>query len=245
MRTKFLALTVILLLASLALSACAATPAAYAQGSDTQPPLRTISVSGSGQAVLTPDIAYITIGVRTENANASEAVAANSTATDKVIQALKAQGIDAKDIRTTNFSIYPQQQYDNNGKLVSTTFVVENQVYVTIRDLDKIGQILDAAVKAGANTIYGITFDVQDKSAALAEARKDAVDNANAAAEELAAAAGVKIVEVQSITSSSSSPSPLPMFARVATAAEAAPSVPISTGQLTFTVDVQMVYTIE
>jgi hypothetical protein len=233
------------LLGSLALSACAATPVAHAQSTDSTPPLRTVSVSGSGQAVLTPDIAYITIGVRTENANASEAVAANSTATDKVIQALKAQGIDPKDIRTTNFSIYPQQQYDNNGKLVSTTFVVENQVYVTIRDLDKIGQILDAAVKAGANTIYGITFDVQDKSAALAEARKEAVDNAHAAAEELAAAAGVKIVEVQSITSSSSSPSPLPMFARVATAAEAAPSVPISTGQLTFTVDVQMVYTIE
>ena len=96
MRNKFLALTVILLLASLALSACAATPVAHAQSTDSTPPLRTVSVSGSGQAVLTPDIAYITIGVRTENANASEAVAANSTATDKVIQALKARivGLD-------------------------------------------------------------------------------------------------------------------------------------------------------
>ncbi len=205
---------------------------------------RTLSVSGSGQAYLTPDIAYINIGVHTEGAEASEVVAKNTGLSQKIADALKAMGVNEKDIQTMNFSIYPQPKYDLDGKPTGEiTYVVENTVYVTVRNLDKIGDLLDAAVTAGANQIYGIQFDVADKTAALSEARKAAVKNAEEIAGELASAAGVTLGDVQTISMVSGS-APAPVFdGRGAMFAEAAP-VPVSPGQMILTVDVSLVYQI-
>lgn len=124
------------------------------------------------------------------------------------------------------------------------TYVVENTVYVTVRNLENIGKLLDAAVSAGANQIYGIQFDVADKSAALSEARKGAVANAQAVAQELAEAAGVTLGEIQTINIVSGG-SPIPVFDNRGgmLAAEAA-SVPVSAGQMVLTVDVSLVYAI-
>ncbi len=237
MRTKLLALSFVLILA-LVISGCSvkAVPPAT-------PP--SINVNGSAQVTLAPDIAYISIGVHTENANATEAVSGNNSQAQAVVDAIKAVGIDVKDIRTSNFSITPQQQFDDKGKLTGITYVVDNTVYVTLRDLTKVGDVLTAAVSAGANTIYGITFDVQDKTTALASARQTAVANARTQAEELAQAAGVKLGAVQSINYYNS----YPMMADgkgggAAMSAVAAPSVPVTPGQLTFTVDVNIVYAI-
>src|SRR5512140_3020561 len=106
------------------------------------PPQRSLNVSGTGLVYLTPDIAYINIGVHNEMATASEAVAANNTQTQKVVEALKKAGVAAKDIRTSSFSIWPNTQYDpqTNAKL-ATTYMVDNTVYVTVHKLDTLGDL--------------------------------------------------------------------------------------------------------
>ncbi len=88
----------------------------------------------------------------------------NTANSQKVADALKTFKIDPKDIQTTNFSIAPQQQYDNNGKLTGAiNYMVDNTVYVTLRDITKMGDVLAAAVKAGANSINSIQFDAADR----------------------------------------------------------------------------------
>jgi hypothetical protein len=206
---------------------------------------RTVTVTGSGKVYLTPDIAYITIGVHTEGENASEAVASNNQQAQQVIDALIAQGIAEKDIQTTNFSIYPQQEYDTEGKPTGKIkYIVDNSVFVTVRDIEKVGEVLDAAVKAGANSISGIQFDVADKTAALSEARAAAVKDAGVKAEELASAAGVTLGDVQTISEyTSGGPQPMYDIRAAAPMAEAA-SVPVQAGQMLLTVEVNMVYEI-
>ena len=140
---------------------------------------RLLSVTGSGTVMLTPDVAYLNIGVHTEMPTASEAVSANNAQTQKVIDALQKSGVDAKDIRTTNFSIYPNVQYDpQTNQKVGTTYVVDNSVYVTSHDISKLGDLLDATVSAGANSVNSIQFDVEDKTAATKQARDAAVKDA-------------------------------------------------------------------
>ncbi len=206
-------LIAIALLAAL-VSGCAG--AAYAQSptpSGEEKVNRTITVNGSGQVYLTPDIAYVTIGVHTEGEDAAKTVNENSQQAQRVIAAIKGLGIDEKDIRTTNFSIFPQQEYDQNGKPTGKIrYIVDNSVFVTVRKIDQVGAVLDAAVRAGANSISGIQFDVANKTAALSEARRAAVAEARAKAEELARAAGVTLGEVQTISEYSSS-GPVPQYA--------------------------------
>ena len=127
--------------------------------------VRTLSVSGNGQAYLAPDIAYIYVGVHTEKLTAAEAVAENTTQTQTVIQAIQDFGIDAKDIRTTNFSIWPMDKFDpqTGTPTGEKTYAVDNTVYVTVRDLDKLGDLLDTVVQAGANTVNSVQFDVAEQ----------------------------------------------------------------------------------
>jgi uncharacterized protein YggE len=240
MRTKIVFITFVLIVATL-LSGCvgpATTPAA-------QP--HTLNVNGSAQVMLTPDIAYISIGVHTEAKDATEAVASNNSKSQAVVDALQGQGVDVKDIRTTNFSIYPMDQYNpTTGEKTGTVFAVDNTVYVTLRDLSKVGAILDAAIAAGANSVYGISFDVENKDAALAEARAKAVENARAQAEQLAQAAGVTLGAIQSISYYNSSPVPMYYDNKgIGGGDRANASVPISAGQLTITVDVSVSYEIK
>lgn len=235
MRTKITVLSFVLLLA-VALSACA--PAAGGQT-----PVRSVNVTGQAIVYASPDIAYITIGVRTENVDAQEAVAANTAQANRLMDALKSMGIDEKDLRTSNFNIYPQDEYDMEGKRTGTRFVVENSVYVTLRDLDKIGEALSGAVEAGANNIYGISFDVEDKGTLIEAARNEAISNARKQAESIASAAGVRLGEIQSINFYNSVPSPVFYDNKVAMAESVGGgAVPISSGQLQFTVDVNIVY---
>lgn len=219
------------------------TPSAASQTSD--PPLRTLSVSGSGKVYLTPDVAYVTIGVHTEGYDAKKAVSENNSSTQEVIGALKSLGIDSKDMQTTNFSIYPQQEYDSEGKPTGEIkYVVDNSVYVTVRDLEMIGDVLNQAVQSGANSISGIQFDVADRTAAQSEARKAAVDNAEVKAQELAEASGVQLGPVQSISEYTSS-GPLPKYDMRAAAPMAESAVPIEAGQMVLTIEVSIVYQIQ
>jgi len=253
MRKKIVLLFSLYLISAL-LSGCAG--AALAQGTEPtaqaplacppcQPPSRTLTVNGSGKVYLTPDIAYVSIGVHTEGAAAAAAVAENNSSSQKVIDTLKGLGVADKDIQTTNFSISPQPQYDQNGKPTGEIrYIVENTVLVTARNLGLIGKLLDAVVKAGANTISGIQFDVADKSAALVEARKAAVTDARDKAEQLARAAGVTLGAVQTISEFTNYPSPAPVYAMKAMEV-AAPSVPVQAGQMAITLEVNVVYAIQ
>lgn len=245
MRTRITFIASLLLIAVL-LSACGTAALAQTpQAEDSSAPLRTLSVTGSGKTYLTPDIAYISIGVHTENKDAAEAIASNTAQSQKVAQALKNFGIDAKDIQTNNFSVYPRQDYDPTGKPTDLVFVVDNTVFVTVREIDQVGDVIDAAVQAGANTISGIQFDVEDKSAAMSQAREAAVADAQSQAEDLAKAAGVTLGPVQTINSSNSYPIPYMDRAGGVAMEAAAASVPISPGQMTITVDVNVTYQIQ
>lgn len=243
MKFKTLFVSVILLVA-VALSACG--PATIV--ANPAPPQRTMNVNGVGMVMLKPDIAYINIGVHSDMPTASEAVTANNDQTQQVVDALKKFGVDAKDIRTTNFSIYPNTQYDQQtGKQTSTTYVVDNTVYVTVHKLDTLGDLLDATVKAGANSINSIQFDVQDKSAAIKQARDEAVKDARAQAQELATASGVSLGDLQNVSFYDSVPSPITdAYGKGGGGGNAvAAPVPVSAGQLTITVTVNMVYEIK
>jgi hypothetical protein len=238
-RNKTILISILLALVVLS-SACASVPAPAIQ-----PMLRTLSVTGSAQAALTPDIAYINIGVHSENVDPKEAVASNNVSSKAVADALKALGVDSKDILTTNFSIYPQDEWGPDGQKIGTKFMVDNTVYVTLRDLTKIGDLLGAAVKAGANSINGIQFDVADKTPYLAEARKAAVENANLQAQDLSKAAGVELGPVQSLNYYNTYASQVPMDMKGVGGGGAAAAVPVSPGQLSITVDVSVVYEIK
>ncbi|HLO27974.1 MAG TPA: SIMPL domain-containing protein [Anaerolineales bacterium] len=237
MKTKSLILFTVVALALL-MSACGPTANA---------PVRTLSVSGNGQAYLAPDIAYIYVGVHTEKLTAAEAVAENTTQTQTVIDALKKFGIDEKDIRTTNFSIYPQDKFDpqTGTPTGQKTYVVDNTVYVTVRKLDQLGDLLDTVVTAGANTVNSVQFDVANKAEALKQARADAVKDAEAQAKELAGAAGLSLGAIQSIGFLDNQPYPVFDGKGGGGAVAANAAVPIQPGQLTFTVTVNITYVIK
>jgi uncharacterized protein len=238
MRTK-LVIPTILLIAGTVLSACSGS----FQFGQAQP--GTINVTGNSEVILAPDIAYVSIGVHTEAKTAKDAVATNNTQSQAVIDAIQGQGVDPKDIQTTNFSVYQQEKFAPTGESLGTFFMTDNTVYVTVRDITKIGDILDASVNAGANSIYGITFDVKDKESAMASGRDQAMVDAQTQAEQLAAAAGVKLGDVQSISYYSNYPSPIYYDNKVAGVGGAAQSVPISPGQMTLTVSVSVAYLIK
>jgi uncharacterized protein YggE len=238
MKTKSLIVFSVLLLALL-LGACA--PGAV--GPSGQPVVRTLTVSGEGQAYLAPDIASIYLGVHTENETAADAVAENTAQTQKVIKAITDFGIDPKDVRTTNFSIWPMDRFDPSTGAPSgeKTYAVDNTVYVTVRDLETLGDLLDTVVQAGANTVNSIQFDVAEKDEGLQQARADALEDAKAQAQALADSAGLSLGEIQSISFVDNQ---FPIFADKGggggAVSEAA--VPIQPGQLTFTVTVNVTY---
>ena len=210
--------------------------------------VRTLSVSGNGQAFLAPDIAYIYIGVHTEQPTAAEAVAENNSQTQALISAIQDFGIDPKDIRTSNFSIWPMDRYDpaTGAPTGEKTYAADNTVYVTVRDLETLGDLLDTAVQAGANTVNSVQFDVENKDEALKEARVNAMNNAKAQAQELADAAGLALGEIQSISFVDNQ---YPIFdgkgGGGGFASEAAAAVPIQPGQLSFTVTVNVTYALK
>jgi uncharacterized protein YggE len=231
-RLRFLSITLLLVLV---LSACSLLP-------QPAPPL--LTVTGTGTISLTPDIAYIYIGVHTEQDDINLAVDQNNTQARALVNAIKDQGVASDDIQTSNFSVYSSQKLDPiKGEYNGYTYSVDNTVYVTLRDLSTLGALLNAVVEAGANNINSITFDVADKSAALVQARQKAMENASSLASELAQSAGLQLGGIQSITYTDYYPSPYyGMGGGGATAPNA--SVPIQPGQQQVTVSVTVAYAV-
>ena len=224
------------------MSACG-TPVA---GSSDTPQTHTISVTGNGIAYGTPDIAIASVGVQTRNENPGAAVSDNTSKMNAIIAALKELGIEDKDIQTTNFSVYAQQNYDPSGQATNITYVADNTVNVTVRDLNKVGDTLGKAVAAGANNIYGVSFSVSDRSKLEAEARDKAMADAKARAEQLAKAAGVTLGEPMSIGEYTSGPAPYAADVRsLGVGGGGGAPVPVSTGQIQVSLQVSVTYVIK
>ncbi|NTV37962.1 MAG: SIMPL domain-containing protein [Anaerolineales bacterium] len=208
---------------------------------------RTITVTGNGKVVLAPDIATINVGVHTEDPDVAAALAQNTAKAREVVDTLGRLGVKPEDIQTVNFSIYPIDKYGPDGLMIGKYYSVDNTIYITVRDLARMGETLSAVVEGGANNIYGITFDVADRTKALSDARKAAVLDARAQADELAKLAGVTIARIQNLSISSYA-QPVPMYANGFGGGgymEAAAPVPVSGGQLVISIDAYVTYEIK
>ncbi len=209
-------------------------------------PARAITVVGQGKASVKPDIARISIGVETSGESVADAVAENETAMAAVLAALEAAGIEAKDIQTTNYSVHLERSPElmpraETEEAAAMQYRVTNMVNVIIRDLDAAADVLDAVIDAGANNIWGMSFSVEDPSAAQAEARAAAIADAKARAEALAELSGVELGPVMSVSEVLGG-GPVPMAAMMESAARGGA---ISPGELDVNYQVQVSYFIE
>ena len=238
--TKKTAFLSVLLMIGLFLSACG-TPSTITVSAPAQIPQ--ISASGSGLVHIVPDIAYVYIGVRSEGKTVADALKKNNQSAQDIKDALVAKNVAEKDIQTSSFNVYPQQ-YNAAGQPVPTFYVVENTVYVTIRNLDGIGTILDLVANTGANSINGVYFDLSNKASAQEQARQMAIEEAKKQAEQIASLTGVKLGKLISINVYSSG-APYAMEGKGGGGtAMAGSSVPVSTGQMTITADANLAYEI-
>jgi uncharacterized protein YggE len=244
-KTPFITVLLVAALGVLALSGCA-SPAVAQPTSETP---HTISVTGNGVAYGTPDLATVQIGVQSRSPDAGQAVDENTGRMNALVAALKGLGLEEKDIQTTNFSVYPQQDYDPQtgqptGKV---TYIVDNTVSLTVRDLNQVGEVLGQATGAGANNIYGISFGVSDPAKLEADARAKAMADAKARAEQLAQAAGVTLDTPMTISEYLSG-GPIPYAVDNVALADgrgSAAPVPVSAGQLQVNMQVNVTYIIK
>jgi len=201
-----------------------------------------ITAVGAGSASASPDVATAQIGVETQSASPEEATLQNEERIKAVVDALKAAGIDAKDIQTAYYNLWAEQRYDpEKGQPTGETiYHVGNGLSVKIRDLSKVGAILSGAVEAGANNISGVTFSIEDTSALEAEAREKAVADAKARAESLARLSGVELGEVVLVSEVIGGPVPV-----VAARALGGGGASIEPGQLEVSMQVQMSFAIK
>jgi uncharacterized protein len=189
----FAALTVAAALVLPALPACAADEA--------KPMNPTISITSSGSITAKPDQVEITVGVNNTAKTAKAALAANTASMLPVVTALKASGIEPRDIQTSNFNLQPAYEYYQDGRQPKLTgYTVSNTVDIRLRKIEKLGEILDKVVSEGSNQINGIQFIVSKADELRDEARKVAVANATRIAKIYAEAAGVHLGNVLTIS---------------------------------------------
>jgi uncharacterized protein len=210
-------------------------PTAGAPTTDGEPALHTITVTGSGSVTRVPDVARVNVGVSVTKATVKGARDAAGKSMQAIIAAIKAMGIDEKDIKTTSIDLSPQ--YSNTGTKI-TGYRMSEQLQITVRDLDKAGDVVDTATSKGATEVNGLWFEVGDPASAMDEARAAAIAQARTSAQKMASAAGVSIGAVVSISESSLS-SPGPYYYGEA-ARDAAALTPVERG----TQDVQATVTV-
>src|ERR1035437_5745290 len=191
-----------------------------------------IVVTGQGQITATPDIAYLSLGVNSQEATVAQAQNDANTAMTAVMLVLKNKGIADADITTTGININPVYNYSNNTNTI-TGYQVSNTVTVTVRNIGNVSSIIDASVAAGGNFIRvnSISFGVSDPSPYMKQARAKAMANALDTAGQLATLGGVKLGPPVYITESSGYYPPSPVYYSASVAAAAAPSTPVNPGQ--------------
>jgi len=227
------------LIQALTLSAAMAIAlTAPASAQEARPPM--IVVTGTGTVEAAPDMATLSIGVTTQGESAAAALAANSAAVEAVMARLSAAGIEARDMQTSNLSLYPNWHSSDSLAPSITSYVASNQLTIRVRQLDGLGAVLDAAVTDGANTLNGLTFGLADPEPVLDEARKEAVAAARARAELLATAAGVTLGRIVSISEGIDRSDPSPMYRAEVSAAP----VPVAAGELGLSANVTIQFEI-
>jgi len=231
----------------LVLAGCAVNPAGTQQidvhmvGDDVT--YNTVSVSATGMIEVMPDIAYVTAGVVTQDADTAQAQSDNSTAMNTLFDALESAGLTEDDIETIGYSVYPMYDYNEDGTRHIYAYTVTNTVRIAVRDLTRVGEIIDIAGQSGANTNYSIQFGLEDEDAYYNDALTKAMEEARAKADTLAAAGEFTIVGV--LTVSEGSYSYYSMYETAALAeADYANETPISTGELEVSATVTVVYEI-
>lgn len=207
----------------------------------------TLTVSGEGTASAAPDMATLSSGVVSEAKTAREALDANSSAVAAVIEAIKAAGIEPRDISTSGFSVQPSYappKKDSGDAPRIVGYQVSNGVTVRVRDLSKLGDLLDQLVTKGANQIGGIAFDIAEPGKLEDAARVAAVKDARHQAEIIAEASGVRLVRVVSVSADGGARPMVRQFA-AAPAMMKADSVPVEAGETLLRAGVTITYEIE
>ena len=215
-------------------------PAVGAPTTDGQPALHTITVTGTAAVTRIPDVARVSVGVGVTKTTVKAARESAGKSMTAIIAAIKALGIDEKDIKTSSIDLSPQ--YNNTGtKIVG--YRMSEQLQITVRDLDKAGDVVDTATAKGATEVNGMSFDVDDPTSAMDEARAAAIAQARTSAQKMAAAANVSVGAVVSISESSvSSPGP---YYYGAAARDAAALTPIERGSQDVQATVTVVFEID
>ncbi len=207
----------------------------------------TITVSGSGDAHATPDMAIITLSVTKQEASARASLDANNAAMGKVLEALKADGIAARDLQTSGFSIQPVYVYPQSTDGTArppelSGYQTTNALTIRLRDLARAGAVIDKSVTLGINQGGDIRFTNEDIKPVLKAARENAVKDAMEKAKDLTAAAGVNLGRIIEINESTApAPVPLPMMA-MAKDSEAGRSVPMAPGENTYSASVTITF---
>jgi uncharacterized protein len=216
----------------------------FAADSSDKPTKRTLNVSGQGTVKVAPDIAYITLGVITEDTDAKAAQQENATTMDKLVSEVKASGIKSEDIKTVNYSIYPKYDYNKDtGASKIIGYTVTNSVQVTVRDMKKVGSVIDLAANTGANITNNISFALSDYDKYYNEALKKAVATTKKKADTIAAAVGISIKLPVSITESGAPAPTVYGVANYAMKADmAGASTPVESGTIEVQANVSMTY---
>jgi hypothetical protein len=203
-----------------------------------------ISVSGEGKVSGAPDIAVLTLGVSVLAPSVKDARDQAASAMNGVVDSIKGNGVDGKDIQSTQFSIQPEYDYRGDTQELRG-YRVTNIVTAKLRNIDNASKIIDDAVAAGGDLtqVQGIDFTIDDPDKLQDEARGEAMKDAQTKAERLADLAGVKLGKPISI-SESGAPSPMPLSRNAAELGGEA-STPIEPGEMEVTLDVQVLYAIE
>lgn len=216
---------------------------------NTNPQNTGIWVSADGEVMADPDLATLQLGIEAHAKTVEQAQADAAASMDAVMSALKAAGIDEKDIQTSYYSIYPNQRWDpDTEEYIVTGYRVSNMVTVKMRDLQKVGDTIDSVATAGGDLtrIQGISFSVEDPTTYQVEARKEAFDRAKAKAEQMAQLSGVTLGEVTYMTESFGYISPIRVsMDAYAEKSMGSASTPISPGEQEITANIQLAFEIK
>ena len=233
----------LLALATLASAACS-RPAAVAGGAEAT----MLAVSAYAEVRRAPDIATLSTGVTSLAPDANAAIRRNAAEMARVVAALRAAGIDAKDVQTSGVSLNPDYHYASGRAPRIRGYHASNTVNVSVRKIGELGGILDALVAAGANQVQGPSFEIADRDAALDEARGLALDKARARAEAYAKRLGLRVTRVASIDETAGRGMPMAMRGRGAVVeqdAAANVSAPIAPGENVLGMALDVVYVLE
>jgi uncharacterized protein YggE len=236
-----LLLALALVLGATMTSACAQN--ANAPGYATPADGTLLNISAQADAHRVPDIATISAGVVTQAADANAAMQANAAQMAKVMAAVKAAGIAERDVQTAGISVSPTYRYAENQPPTITGYQASNTVNAKIRDIGKLGKVLDALVANGANQVNGPNFEIDKPDEAYDEARIAALRKAEARAQIYAKAMGLKVRRVVSISEGSGGfRPPMPMMRAMAADAMAKAETAVSPGETTLSVSLDVVF---